>query len=330
MMKKIWISLLMAVLFLGILPTPAAHAAGTTVPVSLPSHAVTLNGQTVSSDYSRYPFLVYKDITYFPMTYYDCKLLGLSKVWTREDGLAIEKNDTGLSQYIREVQSTKNTKTQQAQIAEGPIMVNGKVFYNGSEPYPILSFRDVAYFPLTWRFAVVEFGWDYEFDSDVGLIISNPNAVFTSEEEPDALVSDYGSLMGTGNMKLPCMFGVSNLEGQTYFNFDLYNATGEDIRILEDDFQWEYRIYRVIEEEEELVYRKAIPCFSGELPASYFAHMSISDNYWDENTPGGEYRCVLEHPEEYRYQILGEEQIRTEPAEGDGYRVTFSDTITRP
>lgn len=330
MMKKIWITLLVAALFLGILPAPAAYAAGRTVQVSLPGHAVTLNGQSVSSDYSRYPFLVYKDITYFPMTYYDCRLLGVSTSWTREDGLAIGKDGAGLSEYVREVQSVKNGKTQQAQIAEGPIEVNGKMIDNSSEAYPILFFRNVTYFPLNWRFAVEEFGWDYKFDGDAGLIISNPDAVFTSQDEPYALVSDFGGLMGTGNMKLPGLFGVSALEEHPYFHFDLYNLTGEDIDILEDDFQWEYRIYRVIGEKEELVYRRAISSFSGELPASCYAHTSISDTYWKENTPGGEYRCVLVHPEAYRYQVIDEKEVHTEPTEGDGYLATFSDTVTRP
>ena len=64
-MKKMWISLLLTALFLGSLPVSTAYAAGT-VQVSLPGHAITLNGQTISSEYSRYPFLVYQDITYFP------------------------------------------------------------------------------------------------------------------------------------------------------------------------------------------------------------------------------------------------------------------------
>lgn len=329
-MKKIWIALLVTTLFLGILPAPAAHAAGRTVQVSLPAHAVTLNGQTVSSDYSRYPFLVYKDITYFPMTYYDCRLLGVSTSWTREDGLSIKKDEDGLSQYVREVQSDKNARTQQAQVAEGLIKVNGKVIDNSSEEYPILFFRNVTYFPLTWRFAVEEFGWDYKFDNDAGLIITNPSATFTSQDEPYALVSDFGGLMGTGNMKLPSLFGVSALEEHPYFHFDLYNVTGEDIEILEDDFQWEYQIYRVIGEKDELVYRRAIAAFSGELPASYYAHTSISDSYWKENIPGGEYKCVLVHPEAYRYQVIDGEEIHIEPTEGDGYLVTFSDTVTLP
>ena len=50
-------------------PTPAALAADT-VQVTLPSFTVTLNGQVIDNSYRQYPLLVYKDITYFPMTYY--------------------------------------------------------------------------------------------------------------------------------------------------------------------------------------------------------------------------------------------------------------------
>ena len=326
--KKMWISLLLTALFLGGLPVSTAYAAGT-VQVSLPDHAITLNGQTISSEYSRYPFLVYKDITYFPMTYYDCKLLGLSTVWTKETGLSIEQSGASLSEYIREVQTVSNTKTQRAQIAEGPIAVNGKVIDNGKEPYPILSFRNITYFPLTWRFAVEEFGWDYEYDNATGLTVSSPGVSFTSEEEWDGAVSEYGGLMGTGNMELPCMFGVFALEDQLDVDISLYNATAENILVLKDDFQWEYQIYRTIGKKDELVYRKAIPFFSGELPASHFASISISDHYWDKMPPDGEYKYVLIHPAEYRYQISGKEQIWTAPTEGDGYRVTFSETIMK-
>ena len=345
-MKKLWISFLLAAVLLAavllrILPAPAAQADGT-VRVSLPGHSVTVNGQTVSSEHSRYPFLVYKDITYFPMTYYDCRLLGLSTAWTKEDGLTVEKNDASLSEYVREVQSVKNERVQQARIAEGPVTVNGKSIDNSSEPYPVLSFRDVAYFPLTWRFAVEEFGWDYEFDDAAGLTVSDPKSAFIPGEEWDGGIDTYGGLMGTGDMKLAGMFHMSGhwggispgdhltniAEEDIRSSFYLYNVTGEDIRLLEDGFQWEYQIYRVIGKREELVYRKAIPLYSGEIPESHWMYMDTSDSYWKTDVPPGEYRCGLLHPENYTYQILGDEQILTEPTEGNGYAVCFSTSFT--
>ncbi|MBO5430281.1 MAG: hypothetical protein J6A10_10055, partial [Peptococcaceae bacterium] len=82
--------------------------AAQTVQVTLPSFDVTLNGQTHSNTYSKYPFIVYKDITYFPMTYYDSRLLGLTTAWSAEEGLAIAKQDGYISEYLREVNGTKN------------------------------------------------------------------------------------------------------------------------------------------------------------------------------------------------------------------------------
>ena len=74
-------AVIVCVLLLCILPGQA-EAAGTSVRVALPGFDVTLSWTTFSNDYSKYPFLVYSGITYFPMTYYDCRLLGLTTSWS--------------------------------------------------------------------------------------------------------------------------------------------------------------------------------------------------------------------------------------------------------
>ncbi len=142
---------------------------------SLPTFPVTLNGLTYSNDDRLYPLLVYNDITYFPMTYYNCRLLGLTTDWTPETGLAVTKTDKVLSEYVRDAQETANPAEVGVRLAAGAISVNGKNIDNGSEQYPLLFFRDVTYFPLTWRFAVDEFGWLYSFDAVNGLVISSGN-----------------------------------------------------------------------------------------------------------------------------------------------------------
>ena len=148
-MKKVISSILLGILLLTVMPKPIANAAST-VSVTLPKFPVSLNGQQISNDYSQYPLLVYKNITYFPMTYYDCRLLGLRTTWSETDGLSIDKDSTPLSEYVREVQSSRNALKQSAQIASSKISVNGKKIDNSKEPYPVLQFRNVVYFPLTW------------------------------------------------------------------------------------------------------------------------------------------------------------------------------------
>lgn len=145
------------------------------VTVNLPSYAVSINGQVTDNTYSKYPFLIYKNITYIPMTYYDSRLLGLQTAWSAKTGLEISLAENALPEYKRELVAQKNKKQQTATIASGKIRVNGKMIDNQQEPYPLLVFRDVTYFPLTWRFAVNEFDWQYQFDIKNGLHIESKN-----------------------------------------------------------------------------------------------------------------------------------------------------------
>lgn len=170
MKKQTKIFLLTAALAIG-LSTPAWAA---NVPVTLPNFPVTLNGTVIENSYRQYPLLVYKNITYFPITYYDCRFLGVETEWTQAAGLKIGKgNLTGA--YHQQNSSKKNGSSATAQLATGKITVNGKNINNGSEQYPLLVYRDVTYFPLTWRFAVNEFGWNYNFTNQTGLTIDATN-----------------------------------------------------------------------------------------------------------------------------------------------------------
>ncbi len=60
------------------------------VQATLPSFPVTLNGTVIDNSYRQYPLLVYNNITYFPMTHYDCRFLGVETEWTQANGLKIE------------------------------------------------------------------------------------------------------------------------------------------------------------------------------------------------------------------------------------------------
>lgn len=174
MKKKISITLLLVMLLTGIFAqtAPTVHAAASNVTVKLPAFKVTLNGTVIDNKTSQYPLITYKDVTYFPMTYYDCRFLGLESVWNSRTGLNISK--TGVSWSYNKYQAkAPNGNTYAATIASFPIMVNEKSIDNSKETYPLLLFRNVTYFPLTWRFAVEEFGWDYSFDNTNGLIINS-------------------------------------------------------------------------------------------------------------------------------------------------------------
>jgi hypothetical protein len=201
MFKKTIVSILIMALVISLFVFPVFGASGQ-VTVTIPAFPVTLNGLSLGNkdrdntyfwkntlaaseyyqsnydiDYARYPFIVYRDITYFPMTYYQSNLLNLNTSWTAESGLVITKGNPETHKlFMFETPiSNRNSRIQAATIVDSRVTVNGKVIDNSNEPYPLLLFRDVTYFPMTWRFAVEEFGWSYTFDNTAGLSIKADN-----------------------------------------------------------------------------------------------------------------------------------------------------------
>ncbi len=169
MKKKLIASVALSAFLLTGIATPAMAAQQ--VKVTLPTFKVTLNQYEMENKHNQYPLIVYKDITYFPMTYHYADFLGLNTDW-RNNTLTINKEAHPFADYSDwYAQKATNKNSYTATVATSNIVVNGKNIKNSQEKYPLLLFRDVTYFPLTWRFAVDEFGWQYSFDSKNGLNI---------------------------------------------------------------------------------------------------------------------------------------------------------------
>lgn len=156
-------------------PSENAHAADKRYTVTLPSFTVTLNGQTVDNRNRDYPLIVYNDITYFPMTWFDCRFLGLENAWSPEQGLSVRQSNVTAPYHDYASAEANTSRSYRAELADGSITVNGQAIDNRSEEYPLLSFRDITYFPLTWRFAHDAFGWDYSYTDAEGLAIRSSN-----------------------------------------------------------------------------------------------------------------------------------------------------------
>jgi len=166
----------------------------TGVNVTIPGFKVTLNGIVTENSYSKYPLIVYKDITYFPMTYNDCRYLGIEPNWKgNKEGLIIDTTDITAA-YDPYKTKVKNSKRYKATVPAFPIKINGKAINNSKEAYPLISFRDITYFPITWRFGVDEFGWDYSFDSKNGLVINSDNIHLLETEVPNDKAEGWDSM----------------------------------------------------------------------------------------------------------------------------------------
>ena len=178
------------------------------VNVTLPTFPVVFNGTTMEQQYNPYPMLVYHDITYFAMTYDNAQLLGLNSNWTAENGLVIDKVGVSSTQVTGQSDSAKSEVPNGTAYTAGypsfAITVNGKAINNKKEEYPLLVFRDITYFPLTWRFAVDEFGWNYTFDSTKGLNITS----VSSAPELDSSFSGSGNIGTTGTNSVEAINSV--------------------------------------------------------------------------------------------------------------------------
>ena len=313
MRKKLLATTLLSAFLLTLSPMPQALAADT-VQVTLPSFSVTLNGQTTGNDYSKYPLLVYKDITYFPMTYYDCRLLGLKTDWAADTGLVIDKNEGYFYEYLREVNNSKNARKQTARIADGKITVNGKVIDNSKEEYPLLVFRDITYFPLTWRFAVNEFGWDYRFNQQEGLVIDNKKVKLENPEDGKWNEEYTAGVTGMGDGWYIIQIG----RAQDVISIDHTILQQEPKNVLQPGWisfmdlslsqknyqkiQLSYQIYRLIENCEELVYEKILPTFYGTVKGEAVYHINTYIPYWNSPTlQNGSYRLKVGFPQDIVY-----------------------------
>ena len=191
-LKKIAL-IVFGITFLAISSLPSAFAQS--VNVSLPAFKITMNDIAINNNERQYPIIVYRDITYVPMTYNDSRFLGLETKWSSDSGLQVNKTSVQLPYNPDKGYVYSNLES--ALIPEFRIRVNGKDIDNKNETYPLLVFRDVTYFPLTWRYMVNEFGWNSSFDPNNGLIINSRagSTTATSNTVGSKVFSqDFGSI----------------------------------------------------------------------------------------------------------------------------------------
>jgi len=141
--------------------------------ILVPDYPFVINGTNIDFKDSEYPVISYKDITYFPMTWHYCRMLGVTTDWNNETGFRVDKSTATAEPIEYGKADNKSENNLYATLPDYDIFVNGNKIANENQEYPLLNFRNVTYFPLTWDFIVNEFGWNYTFDSVNGLVINS-------------------------------------------------------------------------------------------------------------------------------------------------------------
>ncbi len=180
MKKNIGIFLALALLITSIISVPV-HAKENEVRVKIAPFYTQIQDVSVDNRYVEYPLITYKDITYFPMTYNLCAFLGLRSGFDAEKGLYITSIPCGYESDAplfggEAVNSLSASYT--AVIPTYPVYLNGQLIDNTKEAYPLLNFRNITYFPMTWHFAYEELCFDITWsDEDYAFYLEKGNPV---------------------------------------------------------------------------------------------------------------------------------------------------------
>ncbi|GMX60901.1 hypothetical protein Elgi_08400 [Paenibacillus elgii] len=192
-MKKTgrWIltSMIAASMALSFTPSSAKAAAG--VKVMLPTYAVNVDGNKIDNIHLAYPLINYSGVTYFPLTWNVGAGLGLGISWSPDTGLSVQSHKPKQNELSMEAGPTHTQASYTAQIAPFPVTIDGQTISNETESYPLLTFRDVTYFPMTWEFTVNRFGWKTSWDDRTGY------SIFTQQQSLvwDRLIYDDASFL---------------------------------------------------------------------------------------------------------------------------------------
>ena len=180
----------------------SAYEANTEINVSIPTFDVTVNGVEYNSDYSEYPFLVYNDITYMPMTYDFATFMGINitfnmgvnEVYHKGEMILhignAERTAIELGQYLKNI---KNKASDMAVIPDYHTYVSFEENeYDNQSLYPVINYKGITYLPLTWDVMHTLLDWEYSFDQDRGLVINSTKAV-----RPNGMNRKLFNRMGT-------------------------------------------------------------------------------------------------------------------------------------
>lgn len=245
-MKKRYIILTLVLTFLMMNKVEAKD-----VNVTIPKFRVALNNIEMEKEYNKYPPIVYKDITYFPMTYKNSRFLGISANWDSNSKTLFVDNNEAAGDYYH-YEGKRNGDQGTATVMPYKVAVNGKAIDNQKEEYPLLLFRDVTYFPLTWRFCRDEFNWEYKFTRIGGLEInskvkSHANEINLNEYSQGVVEYHIKAKVGdtyylAGNNRANSHIAVSKLENGKLFEVADIDTIGNSSDYVFDGNEFYYTL----------------------------------------------------------------------------------------
>ncbi len=110
-----------------------------------------------------------------PLTWDYTRSLSLAYTWSDTEGLHVQATGNIYQKPPAADTEGSNTKSMYtANIATYPVYVNDKPVDNQAESYPLLSFRDITYFPMTWHFMHDELAMNLFWNPTAGFAVVGP------------------------------------------------------------------------------------------------------------------------------------------------------------
>lgn len=180
MKKKILLTLFIIAIFVSVSNMNTNISYATRVGVSLPTFDIMVNGVKVDNRYRKYPFLVYKGVTYFPLTYHDCQFMGIEYGLLNNKVLLISTAETegGYDEYKQKFPNSKfyiiNVPKSKFAFNDLEFAFDNKLENTGIIKNPVLRFRDIYYIPVSELSQI--WNWEYLFDAQTGLQINTQDS----------------------------------------------------------------------------------------------------------------------------------------------------------
>ena len=155
--------------------------AGQPVTVTFLNRNIVVNGEPIVNYQSDYPYFIYNDIIYVPITWENCRIFGYDRQLDSQWGSILTRTSPTQTNYDeRWVKNTEDTMT--ATISDKMVTVRRENPQGGydeiiltseiTQGYPILEYHTALYIPLTFNVVNTALGWNKEFDNYSGLYLN--------------------------------------------------------------------------------------------------------------------------------------------------------------
>ncbi len=185
-MKKLTSVILALALLLSVFSLTAT-AKSSSVKVQIAPFYTQINDISIYNSGVKYPLILYKDVTYIPVTYYLSMELGLVSGYDSDEGFYIVRDHSGVDETLLPENPidlfggyAKNSygKQYDAVIPDYPVYLNGVNLMEKNSQYPVLNFRNVTYLPMTYEIAVEELNFNLKWSGkDYSLYIDSYNGM---------------------------------------------------------------------------------------------------------------------------------------------------------